>query len=261
MELIEAACEIALNAGKLLKKGFGNTFSIQSKEGKHNLVTDYDRISEEWIKKTIAEIFPSHGFLAEESFQGDLPSSDIIWIIDPLDGTVNFAHGIPHFAVSIAAYQKGKILCGAVYNPMLDELFTAEKGKGAYLNHKPIHVTKQSQFEDAFVATGFPYNAYQNPFHCIERFGKMVKQGLPIRRMGVAALDLAYVAAGRFDLFWEVGLQPWDMAAGKILIEEAGGKISLYDGTTHPILSYTTCLATNGHLHEKMVCLLKKDLP
>ncbi|MBS0629032.1 MAG: inositol monophosphatase [Verrucomicrobia bacterium] len=260
MNLIDVAKEAALEAGALLEEGFGTTYKVSTKAGQQNLVTEYDISSQKLIIDTIRGHFPHHHFLAEEEDVNDAPSKEIIWIIDPLDGTVNFAHHIPFFAVSIAAARGKELLAGAVYHPLLGELFLAEKGGGAYLNGEKIAVTKTKTFERAMLSTGFPYNIDQNPLHCIDRFSKMASLGAPIRRIGVASLDLAYIAAGRFDAFWEVGLHPWDMAAGKLLIEEAGGKVSLYDGSEHPLYSYVPLLATNGHLHEKMVSYLKEDL-
>ncbi|NGX37575.1 MAG: Inositol-1-monophosphatase [Chlamydiae bacterium] len=260
MDLLTTAKKAALEAGDLLKQGFGTSFQIESKEGKQNLVTEYDLSSQKLIVEILKGAFPTHHFLAEEGDLKQMPSDEILWIIDPLDGTVNFAHNIPLFAVSIAAARGNEILAGVIYQPLLDELFASEKGSGAYLGKNRLQVTDQKNLEEAFTATGFPYDAYKNPMHCIERFGKMVAKGIPIRRLGVASIDLAYVAMGRFDLFWEVGLHPWDMAAGKLLIEEAGGKVTHYDGSPHQIYSYLPILASNGHLHEIMVDYLKEDL-
>ena len=166
---------------------------------------------------------PSSQRRAEIPIKG---KSDVTWIIDPLDGTVNFARNIPVFSVSIAAAIDQKIVCGVVYQPITQELFIAEKDKGAYLNGKQLFVSKVAQFDEALMSTGFPYNVDKNPLHCVEKFAQMQVKGVPIRRLGSAAIDLAYVAAGRYDVFWEVGLHPWDMAAGKLLVEEAGGTVS-----------------------------------
>jgi len=258
--LTEVATQAAKEAGELLARGLGTNFAMTTKEGRQNLVTEYDLASQKLIIETIKKTFPDHHFLAEEEDVHAHPSDQILWIIDPLDGTVNFAHGIPFFAVSIAAFMEKEIVCGVVYNPMIDELFVAEKGRGSTLNGNQLQVTKIDQFDKALLATGFPYNAFENPIHCIDRFGKMVAMGNAIRRIGVAALDLAYVAAGRFDGFWECSLHPWDMAAGKLLVEEAGGKVSHYDGSPHPIFAHVPILATNGYLHEQMVEILKGDL-
>ncbi len=259
--LLDIAKETALEAGELLKKGFGTSFQIDSKEGKQNLVTEYDLGSQKLILKKLQAAFPSHHFLAEEEGVSDTPSDEILWIIDPLDGTVNFAHDIPIFSVSIAAAKGNEILCGVVYHPMQDELFVTEKGSGAFLGENKLSVTTRTSLESALIVTGFPYNAHENPLHCIDRFAKMISLGVPVRRLGSAALDLAYVAAGRFDLFWEVGLHPWDMAAGKLLVEEAGGIVSHYDGSPHRIYDYLPLLASNGHLHDLMLSYLQEDIP
>ncbi len=256
-ELTFVAIQAALNAAALLRQGFDTVFEIQLKEGKQNLVTEYDKASEKKIISSISQHFPDHAILAEESGDIRKGKSPITWIIDPLDGTVNFARSIPIFSVSIAAAIDHQVVSGVVYQPMTQELFIAEKGKGAYLNGKRVSVSKTAECENAMMATGFPYNVDENPLSCIDRFTKMQAQGIPIRRLGSAAIDLCYVAAGRFDAFWEVGLHPWDMAAGKLLIEEAGGKVTHWDGSPHKIFLYDTLLASNGTLHQKMIEHLK----
>ncbi|MBY0528713.1 MAG: inositol monophosphatase [Rhabdochlamydiaceae bacterium] len=256
--LTSHAIHAALAAGDLLRRGFGTHFEIDSKEGKQNYVTQFDKAAEHSIISHLSHVFPNHAFLAEESGGVESFGSTVVWIIDPLDGTVNFARGIPHFSVSIAAAFQGQVISGVVYQPMLHELFVAEHGHGAYLNGKLLQVSQRKMLDESFAATGFPYNIDQNPLQAIDRFAEFVEQGLPIRRFGSAALDLAYLAAGRFDLYWEVGLHPWDMAAGKLLVEEAGGKISYWNGQFRPLLGYDNILATNGHLHEEMVRHLTK---
>lgn len=248
------AIQAALKAGGILKRGFHTSYAINSKEGKHNLVTEYDTLSEEIIISMIRSYYPDHAFLAEESgLSASKQQKTITWIIDPLDGTVNFAHKVPIFSVSIAAAFDNDILCGVVYQPMTEELFVAEKGKGAFLNGSLIQVSPQTKLEDSYVATGFPYNVHENPLYCIDSFAKLSKMGLPIRRLGSAAIDLSYVAAGRFDAYWEVFLQPWDLAAGKLIVEEAGGKVSNYFGEERKVLEATHVLATNGHLHKSFI--------
>ena len=256
-----AAMEAALNAGELLLTGFGTKYSISSKEGSQNLVTEYDLSSQKLIISILQKQFPDHQFLGEEDKEiTKIDRAKIVWIIDPLDGTVNFARSIPVFSVSIAAALGTDILTGVVYYPSMNELFIAEKNQGAYLNGERIAVSKRNSFETAFMATGFPYNVTEDPLNCVERFASIAKKGIPIRRLGSAAIDLSYVAAGRFDAFWEVGLHPWDLAAGKLLIEEAGGKVTHYNGASHKIYGYHPVLATNGVLHQKMVEILKQDV-
>ncbi len=254
--LLLVAIQAALAAGELIKRGYGTSFKISSKPGKQNLVTEYDKAAEKLIISSIKKQYPDHGFFAEESGKKQISSSKVLWVIDPLDGTVNFARSIPFFSVSIAASYQNEILCGVVFQPMTQELFVAEKGKGSYLNGTRLHVSKTKKLGSALVATGFPYNVDENPLNCIETFSRLIRLGLPIRRLGSAALDLSYVAAGRFDAFWEVILQPWDIAAGKLILEEAGGKVTHYDGKKHPIFTTDTLLASNGFLHQQMVQLL-----
>jgi myo-inositol-1(or 4)-monophosphatase len=252
-ELTFVAIQAALSAGALLRQGFSTEFKIEKKEGKQNLVTEYDKASEKGIISCIFQHFPDHAILAEESGEIQKGKSPVTWIIDPLDGTVNFAHNVPVFSVSIAAAIDMQVVSGVVYQPMTQELFIAEKGKGAYLNGQKLAVTKTTHFENAMMATGFPYDVDKNPLSCIDRFVKIQSQGVPIRRLGSAAIDLSYVAAGRFDVFWEVGLHPWDVAAGQLLIEEAGGKVSRWDGSLRKIVDYDTLLASNGLLHPQMI--------
>lgn len=251
-KLLNVAIRAALEAGSILLRGFGTLFEISSKPGKHNLVTEYDKLSEKTIISTILKEFPDHSFLAEES--GSISSHGIVtWIIDPLDGTVNFAKTIPIFSVSIAACIDKQVVCGVVYQPITKELFFAEKGCGSFLNGTSLKVTKTASIQDAFLSTGFPYNVDQDPLHCIETFSSIAKLGSPIRRLGSAAIDLSYVAAARFDAFWEVVLEPWDLAAGMLLIEEAGGKVTRYDGSPIDPLIRGPVIATNTHLHPDML--------
>lgn len=250
--------EAALNAGDLLKKGFGTKFEVSSKPGKMNLVTEYDRKSEKCIVDFIQDNVPSSCFLAEEGGKSGNPHSENLWIVDPLDGTVNFAHRIPFFSISIAAYQHDRILCGIVYHPLTSELFVAERNHGAYLNGDRIHVSSTRSLSDSILATGFPYNLIENPSHCIERFSKVLRLGIPVRRLGSAALDLAYTAAGRFDGFFEPCLKPWDIAAGNLLIEEAGGKISSWENKKYNVLQPEPLLATNGLIHNELSEILSK---
>jgi myo-inositol-1(or 4)-monophosphatase len=252
-ELTFVAIQAALGAGGLLRRGFGTEFAIGSKEGVQNLVTEYDKAAEKSIISAILKHFPDHAFLAEESGETHQGKSPVTWIIDPLDGTVNFARQVPVFSISIAAAIEKNIVSGVVYQPMTNELFVAEKGKGAYLNGKQIFVSKIDSLKKALLATGFPYDVHKNPRQCIDLFAEMQRTGVPIRRLGSAAIDLAYVAAGRFDAFWEVGLNAWDMAAGKLLVEEAGGKVTHWDGSPHKIFGYETLLASNARLHPEMI--------
>lgn len=250
-ELQECAVAAALEGGKILREGFGSSFTIKSKSDRNDLVTEYDHKSEIAIINFIKSRYSDHKFLAEESGLTGNTDEVITWVIDPLDGTVNYAHSLPIFSVSIAAVKNNEILCAAVYQPILDELFTATKGQGAMLNNQIIKPSSSKSLESSFLVTGFPYNVHKNPGHCVEHFIGMIRQGIPIRRLGSAALDLAYVACGRFDGFWEVELKPWDVAAGVLILSEAGGKVTQYNKDEYWITD-DNMLATNGLIHEQL---------
>ncbi len=247
-------------AGDFLKKSFGQDLKVQSKEGKHNLVTEYDHKVEEMIISSIKKAFPDHIFLGEESGESGSNPQAIKWIIDPIDGTVNFAHNVPVFAISIAATFHNETLCAVCLDPMRGELFSAEKGQGAYLNGKPLKVTSTDLLSNSFLATGFPYNSAENPLSCINHFTHFAKMGIPIRRLGSAVLDLAYLAAGRYDGFWEVSLNPWDFAAGKLLVEEAGGKITNFELETLKLEAPSPIIASNCLIHDQIYSTLKESM-
>lgn len=254
---MNVAIEAAKEAGKLLKQRVGKIKTIEQKEGhERNLVTEVDKKSEELIVQIIKKHFPSHEILAEE--RGSQGKSKTKWIIDPLDGTTNFTHGLPVFCVSIGVEQEGEILCGVIYDPNFDELFTAEKGKGAFLNGRRIHVSATTSLMKSLLVTGFPYNIAENPNHAVERFVNFLMKAQAVRRMGSAAIDLAYVACGRYDGFWEVSLNPWDMAAGALLVEEAGGVVSNFTGGKFSIYE-KEILASNGAVQDEMVKALAID--
>lgn len=247
--------EAAREAGKIIHHYFDGTFSIENKDSINNLVTEVDKHSETKIIEVIKSYYPGHSIISEEV--GELiQDSDYQWIIDPIDGTVNFAHGIPICCVSIGLKHKDELLLGAVYNPMMNELFFAEKDKGAFLNDKPIRVSDKKDFATACLVTGFPYKwpkTYEHPIKVFERF---VLEGLPVRRLGSAAIDLCWVACGRFDGFWEYNLNSWDVAAGYLIVQEAGGRITNFDGNPYSVFDKET-LATNGHIHEDMLQLIR----
>lgn len=233
---------------------FNSDFKISNKEGVNNLVTEADHAAEKAIIAVIKAAFPDHYILSEEA--GDLKQdSNYKWIIDPIDGTVNFAHGIPLNCVSIGIEKDGEIVMAAVYNPHINEFYFAEKGKGATLNDKPIHVSNESEAIKACLVTGFPYtyiNMENGPLEIFERF---VRKGVPVRRLGSAAIDLCWVAAGRFDGFYEHKLEAWDSAAGYLIVEEAGGKVTDHDGNKFSVYQHKV-LATNGKIHDEMVELI-----
>ncbi len=249
--------EAALLAGEILKQGYGTHFQISSKEGRHNLVTEYDHKSEKAIIEFLGKEVPGSYFLAEESGETGTAKEGIRWIIDPLDGTVNFAHQIPFFSVSIAAEENGRVVSGVVYQPLTHELFVGERGRGAFLNGQRLKVSPVKTIEESILSTGFPYNLADNPLHCIEHFTDILRLGIPVRRMGVASLDLSYVAAGRFEGFFEARLAHWDYAAAALFVEEAGGRFT--DWTGKPVRPNGSILATNGHIHESLVARLKSS--
>lgn len=254
-ELLQHACSAAIQAGQLLVSGYGTTVEHRSKSGRHNLVTKYDLESEAMIIDHLRLATPDACFLGEEG--GSQGEGALQWVIDPLDGTVNFAHGIPIFCVSIAAVRDGEIVCGVIHHPLLGETFTAVRGDGAYLNGKRLYTSATTSLNECILVTGFPYNVMENPRNCIQQFSTMLELGLPIRRLGSAALDLAYLAAGRFDAYWEVSLHPWDMAAGVLIVTEAGGKVTHYDGEPF-VLRADSIVATNGHVHDAFVSALQR---
>ncbi len=245
--LIEAA---RAGAAEILRF-FNSDFKISNKEGVNNLVTEADHASEKAIIGVINSKFPDHQILAEET--GEIKQeSTYKWIIDPIDGTVNFAHGIPLNCVSIAIEKEGEVILGAVYNPHLNELFFAEKGKGATLNDKPIRVSEEDKTIKACLVTGFPYTYINMPNGPLEIFERFIRKGVPVRRLGSAAIDLCWVACGRFDGFYEHKLEPWDSAAGYLIVEEAGGKVTDLQGNKFSVYQHKL-LATNGKIHDEMV--------
>lgn len=255
-QLKEVLLSATKEAGEIILRYFEGTFKIEHKEGINNLVTEVDKLAEDKIIKVIRATFPAHSIISEEVGELIKPS-EYQWIIDPIDGTVNFAHGIPICCVSIGLLHNDELIMGAVYNPMMNELFFAEKGKGATLNDRPIKVSTKENFKTAFLVTGFPYNWPDGPEHPIKVFEKLILEGLPIRRLGSAAIDLCWVACGRFDGFWEYNLQAWDVAAGYLLVQEAGGKITDFDGGPANVFTKET-LATNGLIHDAMLKVIKK---
>jgi len=255
-DLKEVLLNATLEAGKIILHYFDGVFKIDHKDGVNNLVTEVDKLAEKKIIEIIRSSFPAHTIISEEVGEMIKPS-DYQWIIDPIDGTVNFAHAIPICCVSIGLIFNGELLLGAVYNPMMNELFFAEKGMGATLNGMPIKVSSKSDFKTAFLVTGFPYNWPDGAEHPIKVFERLVLEGLPVRRLGSAAIDLCWVACGRFDGFWEYNLQPWDVAAGYLIVQEAGGRISDFDGAAYDVFTKET-LATNGLIHEAMLGVIKK---
>ncbi len=253
--MLNFAIETARDAGQILLEKFGRKISI-SKKGDINLVTEADLASEALIIERIKSYYPRHSILAEESGEAVIIGGDNTWkwIIDPLDGTTNYAHGYPCFCVTIALEHEGEIVIGVTYDPTRNELFAAEKGRGATLDNKPIRVSAETKLADSLIVTGFPYDFKQKPQ--FERsLTEFLLKSRGVRRDGSAAIDMAYVACGRFDGFWEEGLSPWDVAAGKLLIEEAGGQVTYYDGSPFSIYAPPIC-ASNGGIHGEMLAIL-----
>ena len=247
--------KLAMQAGYLLNKRLGKIKKISYK-GRMNLVTDVDTACERFILNRIKKKFPKHRIISEEA--GDIGNkySEFCWLIDPLDGTTNYAHAMPFFCVSIALLKHDKIVAGAVYDPVKDELFSASKGKGAFLNHKRISVSDIRQLDKGLLSTGFPYRFGKDMKRNIRNFTRFMLQAQAVRRPGSAALDLCYVAMGRFDGFWELGLMPWDTAAGALITQEAGGKITTFKGKPfNPFLK--EIVASNSKIHNRMLRVVK----
>jgi myo-inositol-1(or 4)-monophosphatase len=246
-----AACRAA---GRIQRAAFGAAHAIEHK-GEIDLVTKIDKRSEAAILRVISRAFPSHGILAEEggASAGD---GEHLWVVDPLDGTTNYSRGFPFFCSSVALARAGRVIVGAVYHPLLDELFTAVRGRGAALNGKRLRVSSQGRLDQAFLATGFPYDIRRSRRNNIGNFTRFATRCLAVRRAGAAALDLSYVAAGRFDGFWELKLRPWDIAAASLMIEEAGGRITGPGGRPWK-LGVRDVVASNGLVHGEMLGVLK----
>ena len=251
----------AIEAGaKQLQHYFNGEFKIANKEGINNLVTEADHASEKAIIDIIRKEHPEHFILSEES--GEIVmDSEYKWIIDPIDGTVNFSNGIPLCCVSIGLEKAGEIILGAVYNPLMNEMFFAQKGFGASLNNKKINVSTKTEVIKSCLVTGFPYTYLDMPNGPLQVFERFIRKGVPVRRLGSAAIDLCWVAAGRFDGFYEHDLQAWDTAAGFLIVEEAGGKVTDYKGD-HYSPYQPHLLATNGKIHHEMLEIInnRKDL-
>jgi myo-inositol-1(or 4)-monophosphatase len=253
--MLNFATETAREAGQILLEKFGRKINVY-KKGDINLVTEADLASEKLIIERINSHYPKHAVLAEESGAAVLNGESVWkWIIDPLDGTTNYAHGYPCFCVTLALEHNGEIVLGVTFDPTRDELFAAEKGRGATLNGRRISVSETESLSEALVVTGFPYDARERD-NFARHFNDFTLKSRGIRRDGSAAIDMAYVACGRFDGFWEEGLHPWDVAAGVLLIEEAGGRVSYYDDSKFSIYTPPIC-ASNGAIHPEMLEILK----
>lgn len=248
--------ELARQAGEILKIGFGGPIAAEHKEQAIDLVTEMDRRSEAYLLREIRRRYPAHHVVAEES--GEHGANGVYsWYLDPLDGTVNYAHGIPIYSVSIAFAENGRVRLAVVFDPSRDECFTAIRGQGAFLNGASLQVTGVTELSSALLVTGFPYDSWTNPDNNLSHFERFSVRTQGVRRLGSAALDLCYVAAGRLDGFWELRLKAWDVAAGGLIAEEAGARVTGLAGEADYLRPVTSIVAANPALHGRMLDVLK----
>lgn len=251
---IQAAREAALKAGRMLRENIGKSSEISYK-GTVDLVTNFDTQAQRVIFDHLSSCFPDHDYLAEEGLNQN-KGAEFRWIIDPLDGTTNYAHHFPVFTVSIALEREGEVVLGLIYDPMREEMFSAVKGEGAFLNGEEIRVSAVDDLNKSLLATGFPYDIRASKVNNITHFNNLLTRVQGIRRCGSAAMDLCYVASGRFDGFWELKLSPWDIAAGALIVQEAGGLISDFQNGEFTIYG-AEILASNGLIHQQIVEVLQ----
>ena len=254
-DVLELAVQAAREAGTILRNYAARGFEITNK-GRINLVTEADLASEKHITEMIAARYPTHRIIAEESGISHHCEYEYCWIIDPLDGTTNFAHGFPCYAVSIGIERHGELIAGAIYDPSRDEMFAAERGAGATLNGKKIQVSEVDSLEKALVVSGFPYDVRERMDEYLPAWRLFLEKAQGVRRLGAAAIDLACVACGRMEGFWEYGLNAWDMAAGAVIVEEAGGRMTKLDGSGFDPYD-PSMLCTNARVHDEMLAVLR----
>jgi myo-inositol-1(or 4)-monophosphatase len=259
--MLNIAVRAARAAGKILVKNFGvqADYNVQQKS-QNDFVSEIDKAAEQAIVRAILKVYPDHSIQAEESGEIIGKDADHLWIIDPLDGTTNYLRGIPHFAISIAYAVKGVVQCGLVYDPLREELFTATRGAGAALNDKRLRVTAQRDLNGALLATGFPFKRKDLSSNYLAIFAELFTEVADMRRNGSAALDLAYVASGRIDGFWEFGLQPWDIAAGALMVREAGGLVTEFNGG-HNFMQNGNVVAGNPKVVQGILSKARAHLP
>jgi myo-inositol-1(or 4)-monophosphatase len=245
VELREACAEAARRGGAVLRDRWGLRRTVEHK-GRIDLVTDADRAAESALLEFLGRRFPGSAVLAEESGASGDPAAALRWYVDPLDGTTNYAHGVPHFSVNVAAEDAGGLAAGATYDPLRDELFLGSRGAGSTLNGRPMRVSAAASLDQALLVTGFPYDVHQAPEVPLAIFAAYLRRARAVRRFGSAALDLAYIACGRFDGFWEMKLRAWDVAAGIVLVREAGGAVADFDGGQGMLHGGTICAANPG---------------
>lgn len=247
---LEIAIQAARAAGDILRQNYLQPLQIELK-GTGNLVTHIDRRCEQLISAMLLDTFPSDGYYGEENTRVR-PDARRLWVVDPLDGTNNYAHGYPLFCVSIGFVIDRRPVVGVIYNPLLDELFTAETGKGAYLNDRPISTSQTTELGSALLASGFPYGVWDRPDDNLTEYQRLIKRTISVRCDGCAAADLSHTAAGRLDGYWEQEVEPWDVAAGALIVMEAGGRVTLWDGRPFDVFG-RSILATNTHLHQSLL--------
>lgn len=255
--LTAVAVQAARKGGAVLLDFAKKGFEIHQKRQSINLVTEADLRSEETVIQAIRQAFPDHQILSEEQGLQQTPTHPVKWIVDPLDGTTNFAHGFPMYNVSIGVEYEGTCVIGVIYDPTRDELFLGQNGRGATLNDSPIRVSATPKLNEALLVTGFAYDVHTADDNNLKEFCAFIKRARGMRRTGTAAIDLCYIACGRFDGFWELHLNPWDTAAGKVIVEEAGGRVTNYAGEPYSIYGHTL-IASNGLIHQEMLELLRE---
>ena len=247
---------LAYGAGEILRAGFQNPKNLHLKR-EIDIVTETDEKSEAYLLSEIRARFPQHRIVAEESGEND-GDTDHTWYIDPLDGTSNFAHGLPIFSVSIAYAQQGEIDLGVVYDPIRDELFSAQRGKGAFLNDQPVHTGDKDELRRSMIVTGFPYDRFDSPVNNLAFFNAFTLNVRSIRRLGSAAMDLCYVGAGRLDGYWEFKMETWDLAAGALIAKEGGAKVTTMDNKNDILNPPFSIMAANPGLHAQMLQLIEE---
>jgi len=257
-DILDITIDIVRAAGAILRQGWGRAGQIDFK-GEVDLVTEYDRRAEALIVTALRERFPTHHIYAEEQGDAGPGDSPFTWLIDPLDGTTNFAHGFPVFAVSVGLMHQGERLVGVVYDPTRDELFTAGLEMGARLNGAPAHVSETGTLDRALLATGFAYDRRTAADNNVGNVARFIRRCQGLRRAGAAALDLAYVACGRLDGYWEMGLNPWDVTAGTLIVQEAGGRVTDFHGGDREHPSGRRIIASNGRIHAEMLDVLRSE--
>lgn len=254
-ELLDLAVTAAKDAGGLLLEGLSKSREVSQKSGPTDLVTQYDHAAQDLIADRVEENFPEHSILAEEEYSVEGDSTK--WIVDPLDGTTNYIYNYPLFCVSIAVEKDGTLEVGVVHVPVINETFTAKRNEGAWLNGEQLTVSNTADFSKSLLSTGFPYDPDKVPA-AIDTFSRLVRESRGIRRDGAAAMDLSFVAAGRFDGFWELGLSPWDVAAGILIVGEAGGEVTDFSGEEYDLYDSEGIVATNGEIHGELLQKLVK---